>query len=275
MLHTKAFQKQIRNEVSRPLVQARYADKAYVRRQKKQKAILDENKRREFYQLFHNVAIKYAGLEYNKKAAYIAIIKQKPSGLIYEGEALKHCVGSMNAEQENTSRRDNQMWSMKKRLEDGSSEIYKRTCYGYISGEKGELRIDPNKAMVVQDIFKWYLEGHSIIGIIKELEQSFTLSPSGKEKWSKHTIEKILRNEKYIGTVTAMKTITVQHKRKKNEGEENKYVIEDNHPSIITWEIFDAVQDEIARRSNIEIDENGQRIRKKNKYSSKALTTNR
>ena len=72
-----------------------------------------------------------------------------------------------------------------------------------------------------------------------------------------------------------MKTITVQHKRKKNEGEENKYVIEDNHPSIITWDIFDAVQDEIARRSNIEIDENGQRIRKKNKYSSKALTTNR
>lgn len=178
---------------------------------------------------------------------------------------------SAYAEQENTSRRDNQMWSMKKRLEDGSSEIYKRTCYGYISGEKGELRIDPGKAMVVQNIFKWYLDGYSVIGIIKELEQSFTLSPSGKDKWSKHTIEKILRNEKYVGTVTAMKTITVQHKRKKNEGEENKYVIENNHPPIITREIFDAVQEEISRRSNIEVDENGQRTRKKNKYSSKNM----
>ena len=66
---------------------------------KTQKAILDENKRREFYQRFHNVAIKYAGLEYNKKAAYIAIIAQKPSDLIHEGEALKHCVGSMNYDQ--------------------------------------------------------------------------------------------------------------------------------------------------------------------------------
>lgn len=114
-------------------------------------------------------------------------------------------------------------------------------------------------------------QGYSVIGIIKELEQSFTLSPSGKDKWSKHTIEKILRNEKYVGTVTAMKTITVQHKRKKNEGEENKYVIEDNHPPIITREIFDAVQEEISRRSNIEVDENGQRTRKKNKYSSKNM----
>ena len=63
------------------------------------KAILDEQKRQEFYEKFYNVAMKYIGLEYNKKAAYIAIIAQKPSDLIIEGNVLCHCVGRMNYDQ--------------------------------------------------------------------------------------------------------------------------------------------------------------------------------
>ncbi len=37
--------------------------------------------------------------------------------------------------------------------------------------------------------------------IINELENSSIKSPTGKEKWSKRTIQKILINEKYIGNV--------------------------------------------------------------------------
>ncbi|MCE5342206.1 MAG: recombinase family protein, partial [Eubacteriales bacterium] len=44
-----------------------------------------------------------------------------------------------------------------------------------------------------------YLDGASIIGIQRQLATNGVLSPSGKEAWSKRSIEQILQNEKYIG----------------------------------------------------------------------------
>lgn len=63
------------------------------------KAIKDEQQRKEFYAHFKEIATKYLGLEYDKKSVYIAIIAQKPSDLIHEGEILHHCVGRMGYDQ--------------------------------------------------------------------------------------------------------------------------------------------------------------------------------
>ena len=63
------------------------------------RAIHDEQKRKEFYKQFYDIAMKYIGLEYNKKSTYIAIIAQKPSDLMIEGDTLNHCVGRMNYDQ--------------------------------------------------------------------------------------------------------------------------------------------------------------------------------
>ena len=63
------------------------------------KAMEDEQERKEFYDKFAAVASKYLGLEYDKKSVYIAIIAQKPSDLIHEGELLHHCVGRMGYDQ--------------------------------------------------------------------------------------------------------------------------------------------------------------------------------
>ena len=63
------------------------------------KALKDEQEREEFYDKFAVVASKYLGLEYDKKSVYIAIIAQKPSDLIREGELLHHCVGRMGYDQ--------------------------------------------------------------------------------------------------------------------------------------------------------------------------------
>ncbi len=63
------------------------------------KALKDEQERKEFYEKFATVANKYLGLEYDKKSVYIAIIAQKPSELIHEGELLHHCVGRMGYDQ--------------------------------------------------------------------------------------------------------------------------------------------------------------------------------
>ncbi len=63
------------------------------------KALKDEEDRKEFYEKFAAVAQKYLGLEYDKKSVYIAIIPQKPSDLVTEGELLHHCVGRMGYDQ--------------------------------------------------------------------------------------------------------------------------------------------------------------------------------
>ena len=63
------------------------------------KAKIDAEKRKALYEKFATVASKYLGLEYNKKSVYMAIIAQKPSDLIHEGEILHHCVGRMGYDQ--------------------------------------------------------------------------------------------------------------------------------------------------------------------------------
>ena len=177
------------------------------------------------------------------------------------------------AEEENKSRRDDQNWGIEKRLNDGTSEIYKRACYGYKKDASGELIIDTEKAKVVQDIFEMYLSGKSIVGIISELEVKGIKSPTGKDKWSKRTIDTMLSNEKYTGDVLAFKTFSIytpSHKRiKNNEGYHKQYLRTNLQPAIISKEIFKEVQKEKTRRTNIVTDEFGTH-RKSTKYSSKA-----
>lgn len=103
-----------------------------------------------------------------------------------------------------------------------------------------------------------YLSGQSVIGLIKELEKRKILSPTGKEKWCKRTIDVMLSNEKYTGDVRLLKF---------GKGEV-QYLSSDNNPAIISKEVFEAVQVEKARKSNVVRSDNGTQ-RKCKKYSSK------
>lgn len=176
---------------------------------------------------------------------------------------------SAYAEAENDSRRRNQYWSIIKQLENGTSSMYNRACYGYKKGEAGELLINEEEAVVVQEIFKMYLSGSSIVGIQKELEHRQIPSPTGKEKWCKRSIDTLLSNEKYIGDAVVFKTYTKSNVRVSNkDGSHDRYTINGNHPAIISQEMFQAVQKEKQRRSNVERGDGGAK-RKGTKYSSK------
>ena len=64
-----------------------------------QKALEDEEKRKELYEKFAKIARKYIPLEHAKKSSFICIIAKSPAELIREGEILHHCVGRMNYDQ--------------------------------------------------------------------------------------------------------------------------------------------------------------------------------
>lgn len=63
------------------------------------KALEDEEKRKQLYTKFAEIADKYNALQHSKRSAFICIIAHSPADLIREGEMLHHCVGRMNYDQ--------------------------------------------------------------------------------------------------------------------------------------------------------------------------------
>lgn len=162
------------------------------------------------------------------------------------------------AQAENESRSDNIKWGIKQRAAQGTSKLYNRKCYGYHNDEDGNLTIDEKEAKSVQLIFNMYLQGKSVIGIVKELERLGIKSPTGKAMWPKRTVDVMLSNEKYTGNVRLL-----------DDGKHDVYYLsEDNNPAIISKEMFQAVQIEKQHRNNITKGEDGSK-RKSRKYSSK------
>ena len=136
------------------------------------------------------------------------------------------------AQAENESRSDNIKWGIKQRAEQGTSKLYNRKCYGYKKDVDGSLIIDDVEAKNVKLVFDLYLQGKSIIGIVKELERLGVKSPTGKATWPKRTIDVMLSNEKYKGNVRLL-----------DDGKhESYYLSENNNPAIISKEMFQAVQ---------------------------------
>ena len=129
---------------------------------------------------------------------------------------------------------------MQQKAQDGTSGFYHGKCYGYMKNREGHLIPHEDEAKVVQQNFVWYLEGKSVLGIVEALEKSSISSPSGKEKWPKRTVDVLLSNEKYIGDV-----------RLRGASPEEDFYYLNNHGPIIRREVFDAVQDEKARHSNV------------------------
>jgi DNA invertase Pin-like site-specific DNA recombinase len=165
------------------------------------------------------------------------------------------------AQAENESRGDNIKWGIKQRAAQGTSKLYNRKCYGYFNDAEGKLSINDEEAKNVRMIFNLYLQGKSVLGIVKELERLGITSPTEKATWPKRTIDVMLSNEKYTGNVRLLD----------NGKHDLCYLAEGNNPAIISKETFQAVQIEKHHRSNIKGEDDGQR--KSTKYSSKQRKT--
>ena len=160
---------------------------------------------------------------------------------------------------ENDWRSENIRFGLKHRAEDGTSGLYSRACYGYKKDKHGMLIIDEEQAKVVRAIFDWYLEGLSVVGIIERLKSRGVKSPKGKDSWSKRAVESTLTRRKYTGDVAIADS----------GGSDRQYLYSDHHSGIISKEKFEAVELEMAARSNLEVGEDGKMHRNSKKYSSK------
>ena len=127
-------------------------------------------------------------------------------------------------------------------FQDGSSKMAHRRCYGYDVATDGKLVINPDEAAVVVWIFERYSAGDSLGKIAADLEQKGIPSPTGKPKWNREAINKLLSNEKYTGRVLLQKTISTGASQIKNDGIMERYLYNGTHNAIISDDLFSAVQ---------------------------------
>ena len=130
-------------------------------------------------------------------------------------------------------------------FQDGTSKLAQRKCYGYEVSADGELAINKKEAEVVRWIFEQYAEGKSLGKIADGLARQGIPSPTGKLKWNREAIDRLLSNEKYTGRVLLQKTAGGRD----NPGYEDRYLYHDTHEAIISDELFRVAQEERLQRS--------------------------
>ena len=96
------------------------------------------------------------------------------------------------AQEESRSRSENIKWGILRGIESGGGRIFLKKCYGYDQDQDGNLIINDYEAQTVCHIYDLYLKGYSILAIIRDLQQQNIKSPTGKDQWSKRTIDTIL-----------------------------------------------------------------------------------
>ena len=72
--------------------------------------------------------------------------------------------------------------------------------YGYVLISE-EIVVHEEKANVVHSIFDDYLAGASLGKIVDLLFKRRVVSPTGKAKWTRAAVDKLLTNKKYIPLV--------------------------------------------------------------------------
>ena len=82
--------------------------------------------------------------------------------------------------------------------------------------------------------------------IARILEKKSYKTGRGKSHWNLSLIQSILKNEKYKGDLLQQKTYTVDfltHKRAKNRGEKQQFLIKNNHEAIVSEEMWDRAKE--------------------------------
>jgi len=160
-------------------------------------------------------------------------------------------------------------WGIKRSTTHPDSPAFSRTCYGYDRDDNKNLIIKKQEADIVKKIFRWYVQGWSVVRIKKELETVRIPSPKGKRRWPISTMDGILSNEKYTGDSVYGLTVGAEYpamKRVSNNPDEVQRS-DNHHPPIIDRETFDLVQEMKKSRTNTELDEYGNKARKTTHYS--------
>lgn len=148
------------------------------------------------------------------------------------------------AQEESRSISQNVIWGVRSRMKRGARKMNVKYTLGYEYLDE-EIVINEEEAEIVRNIYDAFIAGDSLTEIAERLKKENKIKKEAKTEWSYHDVYKILRDEKYIGTFIMQKTVVkdfLDHRAYRNDGIEEKYILENHHHSIIEKDKFDYVQ---------------------------------
>jgi DNA invertase Pin-like site-specific DNA recombinase len=167
-------------------------------------------------------------------------------GIIFDKESintldpssdLKLSLYATFAERELDSLSGNIQWAARKRFKEGHVEFNLMYGYRYLGGKKHE--IIPEEAAIVREVFERYIGGEGARTIAVSMNAKGAKKKMGDKPWVSHDILRIITNEKYTGNAILQKTVSDESfKKVKNTGQVQQFYVENNHPAIISQEIF-------------------------------------
>jgi DNA invertase Pin-like site-specific DNA recombinase len=192
---------------------------------------------------------------------YVRVLKELGIGVYFEKENINTLdmdteliltfMGAF-AQSESESISANVRWGKRQAMKEGKVSVNFEKLYGYCVDESGQPQIDPVKGEAVRVIYEQYLRGASLRMIKEHLEEKQYPSPSKGGTWNIGQIRYILSNEKYCGDVLMQKTFIkdcLSKKAVRNTGQLPMYLVQNNHPAIVSRADYQTVQAELARRN--------------------------
>lgn len=144
-------------------------------------------------------------------------------------------------------------------------------CYGLTKDpdDKHKLIPDPETAPVVREMFKLYLEGKDCTEIGRIFEERGVINPSAyrklkrtgdlpegnNTKWGNSTIHRLLKNRYLVGDSVHNQIMydSFSDTNRNHNPESEWIIVENTHEGVVSREIFNKVQEEMKRRSEIPV----------------------
>ncbi len=139
-------------------------------------------------------------------------------------------------------------------------------CFGYLKDplNKGLLIVDPKTEPIVKLIYQLFINGKTTGEIAQILTTSKKPTPimrMGNNRiknlknpaiWNSQSVRAILQNEMLTGTLIQGKSQNVSYKSKKRQyiNKKNWIICPNNHPAIISRDVFNLVQKRLIKRKH-------------------------
>ena len=171
-----------------------------------------------------------------------------------DGELLLTLLASF-AQEESRNLSENVRWRVRKGFQEGKQNGA-RAPYGY--RWDGECyRIIPEQAEVVREIYRRYLSGESAYSIAWSLGDRGVTGQNGGPI-EERSVKTILANRSYTGDQILQKHyIAENHKRMRNHGELDRYLVEGMYEPIVTVEDYEKAVSIMEQRAETYGSQNG------------------
>lgn len=145
------------------------------------------------------------------------------------------------AQEESLKKSENTIWALEQRLKNG--KLFTPALLGYDRNEKGRLIVNESEALTVKFIFGAFLAGFTTRQIADILTDIGRPTKTGETTWHEGSVNYILNNERYCGSVLTWKTFTCdifEKKKKRNRQDRDQYLYKNSHEAIISEDEYEA-----------------------------------